>query len=241
MPYLSRVWINPRRRQARRLLGNPQAMHAAVLAGFPQQPVQDRILWRLDDDDPHRPALFVLSGRHPSWEHLVEQAGWPSAADADEPQAVVKPYEPLLERLRDGDEYAFRLTANPVRAARSRRDREEADATGNGRSKRRGCVTIEQQVAWLTNRASKLGFDIASSSAIDVATGEPAPDVRVIRRESRSFRKKGMSDRVTLRVVTYEGRLQVTDRDALAEALASGIGPAKAYGCGLMTLAPITS
>ena len=33
--YLTRAYLNPRRRGAIRLLGHPQRMHAAVLAGFP--------------------------------------------------------------------------------------------------------------------------------------------------------------------------------------------------------------
>lgn len=43
---------------------------------------------------------------------------------------------------------------------------------------------------------------------------------------------------VTLTRVTYNGILQVTDPAALRRALTGGIGPAKAYGCGLLTLAP---
>jgi CRISPR system Cascade subunit CasE len=240
MSYLSRIWINPRRNQSRRFLQNPQTLHAAVLAGIPRQPVEERVLWRVDADDPLRPALFVLSASQPSWEHLVEQAGWPSANDPEDPQAAVKAYDPLLTRLRDGDVYAFRLTANPVRASRSRQDRDEAEANGNGRSKRRGCVTVEQQTEWLLSRAARLGMEILDSSA--PASGPDnrrAPDLRISARENRSFQRRKGARPVTLRVVTYEGRLRVTDRQALATSLTTGIGPAKAYGCGLMTLAPV--
>jgi CRISPR system Cascade subunit CasE len=37
----------------------------------------------------------------------------------------------------------------------------------------------------------------------------------------------------------FEGRLLITDPDALRAALVTGIGPAKGYGCGLLTLAPV--
>jgi CRISPR system Cascade subunit CasE len=46
---------------------------------------------------------------------------------------------------------------------------------------------------------------------------------------------------VVIQMVTYEGRLVVTAPDVLRERLLCGIGPAKAYGCGLLTLAPVTS
>ncbi|MDO0929777.1 MobF family relaxase [Streptomyces sp. TG1A-8] len=44
---------------------------------------------------------------------------------------------------------------------------------------------------------------------------------------------------VTVVTVTFEGRLEVTDPDALRRALTQGIGRARAYGCGLLTLAPL--
>ncbi|KPH98712.1 CRISPR-associated protein, Cse3 family [Actinobacteria bacterium OV450] len=39
--------------------------------------------------------------------------------------------------------------------------------------------------------------------------------------------------------VTFEGRLRITDPGLLTEHLLAGIGPSKAYGCGLLTLAPL--
>nr|WP_223186704.1 type I-E CRISPR-associated protein Cas6/Cse3/CasE [Streptomyces sp. CBMA29] len=44
---------------------------------------------------------------------------------------------------------------------------------------------------------------------------------------------------VSLTSVTYDGRLTVTDPEALRRTLTQGLGKAKAYGCGLMTLAPV--
>ena len=41
---------------------------------------------------------------------------------------------------------------------------------------------------------------------------------------------------MTLSVVTFEGILKVTDRDAFRRSMVSGIGRAKAYGCGLLTV-----
>src|SRR3954469_18997000 len=76
MPYLSRIYLNPLRTGAQRLLRNPQHMHAAVLGGLSRQPVTERVLWRLDTEQ-HRASLLVLTQSTPSWEHLVEQAGWP--------------------------------------------------------------------------------------------------------------------------------------------------------------------
>ena len=108
--YLTRAYLNPRRRGAIRLLGHPQRMHAAVLAGFP--PARHaRVLWRLDPDEPYRPVLWIVSPYRPDLTHLADQAGWPAS---DAPQWEACPYEPLLKRLGTGQRYAFRLTANPT-------------------------------------------------------------------------------------------------------------------------------
>ncbi|MFI6713611.1 type I-E CRISPR-associated protein Cas6/Cse3/CasE [Nonomuraea sp. NPDC050478] len=44
---------------------------------------------------------------------------------------------------------------------------------------------------------------------------------------------------VVLSTATFEGKLRVTDTAAFTERLLGGIGPAKSYGCGLLTLAPL--
>ncbi len=62
------------------------------------------------------------------------------------------------------------------------------------------------------------------------------PTFQVIERSTRTFRRDSAT--VTLGgVATYTGVLQVTDPQLLQQALTAGVGRAKAYGCGLMTLA----
>ncbi len=56
------------------------------------------------------------------------------------------------------------------------------------------------------------------------------------------LRKRGekapRTHQVKLTRVTFDGRLRVLDPAAFRRTLTSGLGKAKAYGCGLMTLAP---
>jgi CRISPR system Cascade subunit CasE len=240
VPYLSRIYLNPARRHARRLLVDPQATHAIVLAGLPTQPVHERVLWRLDAQSSRRPALFVLTHTPPSWEHLTEQAGWPSSDTADDPQVTIRDYKPLLDRLKCGDEYAFRLTANPVQTTKhpvaptlSQLARSENGS--RGRSVRVGHRTVATQTAWLLDRGQRWGFEIPNSTARG-PDGKPAPDVAVVARTRIAFRHKPKP--VVVQVVSYEGRIRVTNAELLRQAMLNGLGPAKAYGCGLMTLAP---
>lgn len=214
--FLTRFQINPARRGAVKLLGSPQAMHAAILAGFPPDQEQPcgRVLWRADRSG-HRVALYVVSPDKPDFTHLVEQAGWPTTE-----AWATRGYDELLASLRDAQTWGFRLTANPTRSTR---------LVDGGRSQRLGHVTAAQQRQWLLDRAASWGMELVEDQGVS--------QVVVSSREMISFRRG--ADRVTLSRATFDGRLIVTDVDRLRHALTAGIGPAKAYGCGLMTLAPV--
>lgn len=226
--YLSRIRLNPARREARRVLASPHVLHAAVLASFPDPSPREsgRVLWRLDAEA-NRATVYVVSPERPDLTHLAEQAGWPSLSDSWE----VRPYTPMLDRLERGQRYGFRLTANPVHSARH---------PGNDRGKIYGHVTVAQQERWLLDRQERFGFEIAPAPdrlhALDASALPATPDLVVSRSETLSFSRR--ETRVTLRVATYDGTLTVTDAEAFRQALTHGIGRAKGYGCGLLTIAP---
>jgi CRISPR system Cascade subunit CasE len=253
MTYLSRIRINPLRAESRKLLASPHIMHGAVLGGIPEGPAGERVLWRLDSDNPRRPALYVLTKSKPDWSHIVEAAGWP---DAEGDHAIIHDYSPLLAQIAVGREFAFRLTANPVqntvapeKPSTVQRDR---SMHGGRRSFRVGHRTASAQLRWFLDRTQRWGFRVpearmdpcAPGLADGKLDGEPSYEVRITARDRWSFTKGprpagARNMPVVLHTATYEGRLQVTDTKLLTEHLLGGIGPAKAYGCGLLTLAPL--
>ena len=218
--HLTRFEINTARRASRSLLTSPQKLHAAVMAAFPPQPAttnQGRVLWRVDHTQ-HQAALFIVGPHRPDLTHLVEQAGWPTSHHTWD----TRDYQPLLDRLATGQHWAFRLKANPTASRRKTPDA--------ARSQRFGHVTVAQQTAWLLTRAEQHGFTIPAGE-------HKEPDLAIRGREQASFTRQGRN--VTLTTALYQGHLHITDPDALRAALTNGIGPARAYGCGLLTLAPI--
>lgn len=245
MTYLSRIRINPLRAQSRAMLASPRVMHAYVCAAIPTTPDSERILWRLDTDNPRRPLLFALTQSKPDWTHVVEAAGWP---DANGEHFAIADYTPLLARITPGREFAFRLTASPVQNT-NRPDKPTPTqaariAAGSRRSFRLAHRTADAQLGWLLDRAARHGFEIPAART-DPAIPElgddkamPAPDVRLIARNRHAFAKGDRGRQVILHTATFEGRLRVTDTALLTSALRGGIGPSKAYGCGLLTLAP---
>lgn len=216
--YFTRMALNPARRGTRFLQASPQAMHAAVLSAFPPgvstQNTEGRVLWRLDRAK-HETFLYLVSPESPDLTHLIEQAGWPTSSTWQ-----TRDYAPLLGQITIGQRYAFRLMANPVRQPR------EAELGG----RRVGHVTTTQQQGWLLDRAERSGFRV-----LETATDTPA--LVVSDREVKKF-SRGTST-ITLSTARFDGQLEVSDAEFLRQALTGGIGPAKGYGCGLMTLARV--
>jgi CRISPR system Cascade subunit CasE len=222
--YLSRVKLNPARRAGRSVLGSRQAMHAAVLASFPGRladRTSERVLWRLDAGE-GEVLLYVVSPEQPDFTHLVEQAGWPTL-----PTWESREYAPLLDRLEAGQPWEFRLTANPTRAR---------PVKDGARSQRFGHVTVGQQQSWLVERAARAGFELPPAPGPD---GEQRPENGLVVRDRAVDRFRRGGGTVTLSRATFEGRLVVMDPSVLRGTLLGGLGPGKAYGCGLLTLAAL--
>jgi CRISPR system Cascade subunit CasE len=212
--FLTRFEINPARRGARALLASPQRIHAAVLAAFPDghsTPTgQGRVLWRIDDST-HDVLLYIVSPEMPDLTHLAETVGRPLHG------WQTRDYSPLLGKLTGGDRWAFRLHANPVHNARR--------TEGAARTQRFAHVTVAQQTAWLLRQAQRHGFSVPGTE----------PDMIVRSRRTVKFARGERT--VTLSTAVFEGQLRIEDPELFRAALTGGIGPAKGYGCGLLTLA----
>ncbi len=250
--FLTRIYLNPHRRGARRLLRSRQILHAAVLNCFPPGAVDaseaPRVLWRLDRPADVRRAsregspqvgspsyaLFVSSPVPPDPSHIVEEAGY-----ATDGGVVVRELDGFLDRLEAGQRWGFRLCVNPT-------FREAGQVNGRGQKKVLAHVTQDQQTQWVLDRAGRCGFRVVSSAEYggDLPVLEDSVGQRVdganllingVERSTAEFRRGG--ERVTLALATFEGVLEVTEPEALRRHLVHGIGRGKAYGCGLMTLA----
>ena len=131
-----------------------------------------------------------------------------------------KPFH--LPTLETGAAYAFRLYANVTRSQRI-----DADDPAS-KSKRRAILDPTEQLAWLTRKLSAAGAETVRASAL--------PGGKQIARKSRASDQRRGVGRLH-NAVAFSGLLRVQDGARLAEAVAQGIGPAKAYGYGLLLLA----
>lgn len=106
--------------------------------------------------------------------------------------------------------YRFRLRANPV-------------VTRQG--KRYGLIRDEALVDWLRKKEGNIGVSFTSVLPIDEGyiTGVKP--------------KNGRGYRINIKIARFEGMLKVNDPPCFNEVLKDGIGPAKSFGCGLLSLA----
>ncbi len=216
--HLSRLRLNPGHRQVRRELADAYERHRTIMSGFPAElPGDERVLHRLEVH-PRTGAvtLLVQSIHPPDWSPLEIKPRYLIAAPE------IKAFEP---RFLPGQLLRFRLQANPT--IKLKRE-------GRKNSHRVPLKREEEQLAWLMRKSEQHGFQIPTSP-------EGVPLVRVARigEQRGRIHRANQRHHLTLYVVQFDGILQVTDPDLLVRSMIQGIGPAKSFGCGLLSLAPI--
>ncbi len=216
--YLSRLILNPRSRQVRKELANPYDLHRTVMRAFPDGVRREDadILYRLEADQ-NPPLLLVQSEIEPAWDAL--NPGWlhPASPFDPLPNPAVRRVESL--HLPAGRILQFRLVANPI--VKKKRE-------GKKHSNRVPLVREETQIAWLQDKGKIHGFRVHQALVTD-----PRKYTLWKRRGTKAQKKPP----ITLFTVRFDGILQITDPEAFAQALRQGIGPAKAFGCGLLSVA----
>lgn len=251
--HLSRLRLPLQSRETQRLLGDCHAMHRLVMRGFPDVPASAArqalgVLYRVEE----RPLagiadVLVQSRARPLWAfetHRIQVEG-------------PKPMDGLLARMVPGARFRFRLRANPVRRvhelATQMTDERPDEARGGAprrdyvedakwKGKRVELRREEDRLAWLARRGKDAGFRLVTARLepagrdVPVARADPSPGMRGERPAGGGH---GRGERLSFGTALFEGMLEVEDPDRLREAIAAGIGPAKAFGCGLLSIAPL--
>jgi len=223
--YFSRLLLDPRSRAVRRDLADCQELHRTIMSAFPQTIKPDEsarerfgVLHRLEvERRQNRLLLYVQSREEPDWSRLE-----PGYLLAD---PGVKRVEDAYRSLKAGSLLAFRLRANPTK-------RLSETATGPGGRRRLGkrvdLRREEEQIDWLRRKGEQGGFDLLGVRVLGQVKGQ-----------GRRQRPGSSGSPLTLAAVVFEGHLRITDADKFyAHSLTRGIGPGKAYGLGLLSLAP---
>lgn len=225
--FLSRLVLNVRESKVRRELSSPYEMHRTILsAGFDGIPKDQigRVLFRVDEDRTSRmPSVaLVQTERQPDWLAL------PRGYLYDPPEW--KMFDP---QFRAGQRLRFRLRANPTKRVASQNETLGPKLAG----KRVGLFLETDQVRWFLDKASDGGFTVPGDWEGE-ESGPKSPNFRMdVIPEGRVWNGKGGFGGWFL-AVRYEGVLVVSDPAAFRAAVVAGIGPAKGFGFGLLSVAP---
>ncbi len=229
--YLSQMILNPRDRRVRRDLADPSEMHRTLLQLFvPEaEPTAFRarhgVLFRIEPRTAGEgPVVLMQSITEPDWSRLAVREAYFLQAGKKNP--ATKSVDAQYDSLAEGQALQFRLRANPTKKIDTKT---RADGTkSNG--KRVPLREPEALAAWLWRKGEQGGFAPA---------GDPRTSVRANPEEDVIARRKGNRSVMTFGAVLYEGRLRITDANAFRAMLQAGVGPGKAFGFGLLSVARI--
>ncbi|MFC9457108.1 type I-E CRISPR-associated protein Cas6/Cse3/CasE [Streptomyces sp. NPDC056983] len=208
--WLTRIIPDPRHRDARRDIRSAVGLHHRIMMLFPDG---------LGSEARQQTgALFRLDETPHGHAVLVQSTIAPDATRLDPAYGQVqsKSLGPLLHKLEQGMRVQYRLTANATRKL--------GHNTTAGRPRQVVPLHGADAEDWWERQAATSGLTLSSvsSARLDDARGERASDKRSITHARTRF----------------DGTALITDPDALITRLATGIGRGKAYGCGLLSIAP---
>lgn len=229
--FLSKLTLNIRDRLVRRDLARPYELHRTLMNSYPFPRVENRcdLLFRVEPSQDGPPIVLVQTRDDP--------AGWTGLAQGYLLRTIQT--KPLDLPVSSGQRLRFRLRANPTKRVAAKNQRLGAVMAG----KRVGLTTEAEQLRWLLNKGMSGGFGIPGEwmDAIAPETTEPIqlPNFRVdVVPEGRDRNSKPGAGGGFI-AVRFDGVLMVTDPELLKAAVASGIGSGKAFGFGLLSLAPV--
>jgi len=184
------------------------------------------LLHRLDfNQTSGKAVLFVQSAVKPDWSFLREDY-----AEEIKCKAVHEQYS----AIKNGMNLLFRLQANPTKRI-GKSDMLAKDKFKESKTRRRVELrTDEEKIKWLKRKGGESGFRLDN-----VQIKETVENVASITQGKIKSRRKDSDKPMTFGSVVFEGMLQVTDADKLRESLFQGIGTGKAYGFGLLSIAPL--
>lgn len=205
--YLSRLILNPRARQVQAELGDRYQLHRTLASGFTEEAYKAERL------------LYRLEVRQkaPYLQVLMQSETLPQWSELAGKDYLLEPVQTRQFDLRvsPGDRFVYRLVANPTRRLRA----------GEQMGKRVPLYKYEGQSGWMQRKALEGGFQLHTLHVTNL-TDEYA--YKVI---------GGVNRRITHHGVKFEGILSVLDAALFERCIRQGIGSAKGFGFGLLSIA----
>lgn len=220
--YFSRISLSPHadvQQVARQVCQDAYREHQFLWRLFEEDPNAERDFLFRRDTTATRPRFFLLSQRQPRQMDSL----W---------LAESKPFEPSL---RNGQQLVFSLRANAVVTRRDEEGRQVRHDVVMDMKRRLGfkdmppsgrpalpALIHQAGLEWLQRRAERNGFSVSSDA------------VRIEGYQQHQVSKKGGKQPIRYSTLDFTGLLTIDDASVFRKTLLTGVGPAKAFGCGLL-------
>lgn len=208
--FLSKLLLNPRSKQVMNEINDPYQMHRTILNAFYNgNEKSGRVLFRVEISKRSPDiTLLVQSEREPDWKKIVDK--FPAYLSEKENKYE---YKKITLSFSNGQRLRFRLRANPT-------VKKITDGKKNG--KRVGILDEQEQKEWMKRKARAGGFKLIDCTVVDEGFVNSQKNSR----------------NLTFLSVKFEGFIEVTETEKFLNCLKSGIGSAKGFGFGLLSIAP---
>jgi CRISPR system Cascade subunit CasE len=222
---LCRFLLNAASRDVQRCLFDSQTLHARVMDLFGPQSAAPRrtqlgVLYRLEVSEREGLVRLLVQA-----DVVADPSCWPAGfldprAGAD--ATAMTPLEPLLARVVEGETFRLRLRANPTR----RIDTKSAPDGTRRHGRRVPLRGDEARAAWIIRKLEAAGF-------------RPLDGAHLRQQSEGTAHGRRAAGHITHEAHVFDGGVVVADAERARRALRDGIGPAKAYGFGMLSLAPL--
>lgn len=181
-------------------------------------------LFRIDPHPGGNVSILVLSALEPDWDYAFHNAGYLLAGP---PETKNYSYS-----LIEGDKYRFRIRVNlSKKSSEHRKEVAKVDKSGIQKSQgKRVSLTWDEKEnpdevisEWFNQKCSLCGFEIYKLKVINVGW---------------VYGSKSDKKSMKFRSALLEGTLKVTNSPKFLEEVPFGIGSAKSFGFGLLSIAP---
>lgn len=213
-------------------------------------------LFRIDygvaqDDGGRLAVILVQSAKRPEWDYAFgfkpgerhpdtgRPVGNSACLLAAPPDWKEMKCESILKR---GPQFLFRLNANPTRRINNGPFKGKRVSVGRGPMAVLDWLARKGEVREKNGKKEGGGFELVFKKPED-GKGDWDPRWRVTTGMLHAWKEKGDDDepkaKMSFAYAMIDGILKVTDPTLFANTLVTGIGPAKAFGFGLLSIAPV--
>lgn len=221
--HLTRIQLAPWSRDAGHDIANAQNLHRRVLSLIPDQLGAETrqaagLLFRLERTS--NTHILLIQSTAPL-DLSALPVGYATATDE-------RDLTPLLTWCQAGKTVRYRITTQPFRSIATK----ERNPNGRFKRGRRTYLFGEEAINWWHRKSEHAGLDL-DPHALRVTE---EPDITGWKPDPHTPDKQ---HKIRESITRFEGVATITNPDALRTALVTGIGQRKAYGAGLLSIAPL--